>query len=294
MSSSLDMTSSDMTSPSKPLPTMQETPTVAALQMTSGPDVASNLATADRLLRVAADAGACVAVLPENFSCMAMRDTDRLAIAEDDGRGLAQDAIAALAARLKIWVIAGTIPLRVPGERRVGAACLVFDATGERRARYDKIHLFDVDVPGRGEAHRESANFRPGSEVVAVDTPAGRVGLSVCYDLRFPELYRRLSADGADWFVVPAAFTVPTGRAHWEVLLRARATENLAGVVAPGQSGFHASGRETYGDSMIVNHWGEILARLPRGEGVVTAIFDRTAQKNARGSFPALAHRTLF
>ena len=177
---------------------------------------------------------------------------------------------------------------------RVAAACLVFDAAGRAVARYDKIHLFDVDVPGRGEAHRESANFRPGSEVVAVDTPAGRVGLSVCYDLRFPELYRRLSADGADWFVVPAAFTVPTGRAHWEVLLRARATENLAGVVAPGQSGFHASGRETYGDSMIVNHWGEILARLPRGEGVVTAIFDRTAQKNARGSFPALAHRTLF
>ena len=281
-------------SPEKFGTSVQDKPRVAAVQMTSGPDVASNLAIADRLLREAADAGACIAVLPENFSCMALRDTDRLAIAEDDGRGFAQDGIAALAARLKLWVIAGTIPLRVPGERRVGAACLVFDSAGERRARYDKIHLFDVDVPGRGESHRESANFRPGTEMVTVDTPAGRVGLSVCYDLRFPELYRRLSADGADWFVVPAAFTVPTGRAHWEVLLRARATENLAAVVAPGQSGFHASGRETYGDSMIINHWGEVLARLPRGEGVVTAIFERAAQQTARSSFPVLAHRTLF
>lgn len=271
-----------------------EKPIVAAVQMTSGPDVSANLATAERLLRTAADAGACIVVLPENFSCMALRDVDRLTIAEDDGRGPAQDRIAALAARLHLWVIAGTIPLRVPDERRVGAACLVFDAAGERRARYDKIHLFDVDVPGRGESHRESTNFRPGTQSVALDTPAGRVGLSVCYDLRFPELYRRLVADGAEWFVVPAAFTVPTGRAHWEILLRARATENLAAVVAPGQSGFHASGRETYGDTMIVNHWGDIVARRPRGEGIVTATLDRAAQRETRSRFPALAHRTLF
>lgn len=269
-------------------------PLVAALQMTSGPDVAANLATATRLLRAAAEAGASVAVLPENFSFMGMRDADKLAVAEDPGRGPVQDAIATLAAGLRLWVIAGTMPLRVAGERRVGAACLVFDSAGRCVARYDKIHLFDVEVPGRGESHRESSNIRPGKDVVTVDTPAGRVGLSVCYDIRFPELYRRMSAAGAEWFVVPAAFTVPTGRAHWEVLLRARAVENLAGIVAPGQSGLHPNGRETHGDSMIVDHWGEVLARLPRGEGVVTASFDPVAQREVRKTFPALAHRTLF
>jgi nitrilase len=269
-------------------------PRVAALQMTSGSEVAANLATATRLLRAAADAGACVAVLPENFSFMGRRDADKLGVAEDPGAGPVQDAIAALAAELGLWVIAGTMPLRVAGERRVGAACLVFDATGRCVGRYDKIHLFDVEVPGRGESYRESANIRPGKDVATVDTPAGRVGLSVCYDVRFPELYRRMAAAGADWFVVPAAFTVPTGRAHWEVLLRARAVENLAGVVAPGQSGLHPNGRETYGDSMIIDHWGAVLARLPHGEGVVTATFDRAAQREARKTFPALAHRTLF
>jgi nitrilase len=160
-------------------------------------------------------------------------------------------------------------------------------------ARYDKIHLFDVDVPGRAESHRESTNIRPGDRVVTVDTPAGRVGLSVCYDVRFPELYRRMAAEGAQWLVVPAAFTVPTGRAHWELLLRARAVENLAFVVAPGQSGVHASGRETYGDSMIIDHWGEVLGRLPQGEGIVTARFDLDAQRRVRESFPALSHRRL-
>ena len=273
---------------------MSERPCVAAVQMTSGPEVAANLDTAERLLSVAADAGACVAVLPENFAFMGLRDADKLAIAETLGSGPAQDRIAAVAARLGMWVIAGTLPLRVAGERRVGAACLVYDASGRCVARYDKIHLFDVDVPGRGESHRESTNIRPGSEVVVLDTPAGRVGLSVCYDLRFPELYRRMAAEGAEWFVVPAAFTVPTGRAHWEVLLRARAVENLAAVVAPGQSGLHANGRETHGDSLIVDHWGSVLARLPQGEGVVSAVFDRKAQRSVRQTFPALAHRTLF
>lgn len=268
-------------------------PIVAAVQMTSGPDVGANLVTAGRLLREAADSGACLAVLPENFSCMGLRDTDKLAIAEEQGSGPVQDTLAELAVRLNLWIVAGTTPLRVAGERRVGAACLVFDAAGQQVARYDKIHLFDVDVPGRAESHRESANIRPGTDVVTVETPAGRLGLSVCYDVRFPELYRRMAAEGTDWFVVPAAFTVPTGRAHWEVLLRARAIENQAFIVAPGQSGFHPSGRETYGDSMIVDHWGAVLARLPRGEGVVTAAFDLEGQRTVRESFPALAHRTL-
>lgn len=268
-------------------------PIVAAVQMTSGPDVAANVAVADRWLRAAAEAGACVAVLPENFAFMGLHDGDKLKVAEDEGRGFVQDAIAKLAASLKLWIIAGTLPVRIEGERRVAAASLVFDADGKRVARYDKIHLFDVDVPGRDESHRESTSIRPGDRVVTVETPAGRVGLSVCYDVRFPELYRRMAAEGAQWLVVPAAFTVPTGRAHWELLLRARAVENLAFVVAPGQSGVHPSGRETYGDSLIVDHWGEILSRLPQGEGIVTARFDLDAQRRVREAFPALSHRRL-
>ena len=267
--------------------------TVAALQMTSGTDVAANLATARRLLADAAAAGARVALLPENFVLMAQRSADRSAIAETHGDGPIQSAMAEAARSLGLWVIAGTMPLRVPGETRVAAASLVYDDTGREVARYDKIHLFDVDVPGADESHRESAGMCPGRRVVSVDTPVGRVGLAICYDIRFPELFRRLSAEGVTWFVLPAAFTVPTGRAHWEVLLRARAIENLAGLVAAGQWGRHDNGRETYGDSLIVDHWGRVLARRPQGEGVVVAAFDPDAQREARSAFPALAHRVL-
>lgn len=266
---------------------------IAALQMTSGTEVADNLATARRLLAEAAAAGAQVAVLPENFALMARHDADRRAAAEEHGDGPIQSMLAAAARDLGLWVVGGTIPLRVPGEVRVAAASLVYDAVGREVARYDKIHLFDVDVPGRRESHRESAGFRPGREVVTVDTPVGRLGLAVCYDMRFPELFRRMAAEGATWFAVPAAFTVPTGRAHWEVLLRARAVENLAGVVAAAQSGFHPNGRETYGDSLVIDHWGRVLGRLPRGEGVVIAALDTAAQTQARLEFPALSHRVM-
>jgi nitrilase len=153
------------------------------------------------------------------------------------------------------------------------------------------MHLFDVDIPGRDESYRESACVAPGAGAVVVDTPAGRLGLAVCYDIRFPELFRELSARGATWFVLPSAFTVPTGRAHWEVLLRARAIENLAYGVAAAQTGLHANGRETFGDSLVVDFWGTVLSRLPRGEGVVTARIDPEAQQRARSAFPALSHR---
>lgn len=267
--------------------------TVAAIQMTSGAEVADNLATARRLLAEAAAAGAQVAVLPENFALMARRDEDRQAAAEVHGRGPIQDMLAGAAKDLGLWIVGGTIPLRVPGESRVAAASLVHDASGREVARYDKIHLFDVDVPGRAERHRESSGMCPGKDVVVVDTPAGKLGMAVCYDMRFPELFRRMSAEGATWFAVPAAFTVPTGRAHWEVLLRARAVENLCGVVAAAQSGFHPNGRETWGDSLIIDHWGRVFARLPRGEGVVVARFDADAQQEARLVFPALSHRVM-
>jgi predicted amidohydrolase len=169
----------------------------------------------------------------------------------------------------------------------------VYDAEGKRAGRYDKIHLFDVEIPERAESYRESANMVPGKLPAVVDTPVGRIGLAVCYDVRFPELFRNLSAAGAELFVLPSAFTAPTGRAHWETLLRARAIENLAYVIAPAQSGFHPNGRETYGDSMIVDYWGRILVRLPRGRGTVTAEVDLVRQAEVRRSFPALLHRVL-
>jgi nitrilase len=224
---------------------------------------------------------------------MGIHDADKLAVGESLGGGPIQDFLAATAQRLGLWVIAGTIPLRVAGDARVAAASLVYNAQGERVARYDKIHLFDVELPERAESYRESANMAPGKTPALIDTPIGRVGLAVCYDVRFPELFRNLSAQGAEVFVLPSAFTAPTGRAHWETLLRARAIENLCHLIAPAQSGFHANGRETYGDSMIVDYWGRILGRLPRGRGCVSADIDLVRQAQVRKSFPALLHRVL-
>jgi predicted amidohydrolase len=268
-------------------------PWVAAIQMTSGPDVSANLREAHKLLEEAAGRGCQLAALPENFAFMGLCDADKRRIAEDDGRGPVQDFLAGAARTLGLWIVGGTVPLRGAQDGRVAAASLVYDSAGARRARYDKIHLFDVQLPDRAESYRESANVAPGSTPVVLDTPVGRLGLSVCYDIRFPELFRRLAASGAQLLAVPSAFTEPTGRAHWEPLLRARAIENLCFVLAPAQSGFHPNGRETYGDSMIVDHWGRILDRLPRGRGCIIAEIDLDRQRRARESFPSLAHRTL-
>ena len=266
---------------------------VAAIQMISSADVGANLDDASRLLGQAKAQGAQVVALPENFAFMGATEADKFAIAEDDGDGPIQSRLASLASELGLWIVAGTIPLRAPGETRLAAACLVYDAAGRRVARYDKIHLFDVEIPGKDERYQESASVRPGATPVCVDTPAGRLGLAVCYDLRFPELFRRLLGLGAEWFCLPSAFTAPTGRAHWEVLLRARAIENLCHVVAPAQSGFHENGRETHGDSMIVDCWGRVLARLPRGTGVVVAEIDLVRQRELRQNFPCVDHRRL-
>jgi len=261
--------------------------------MTSSANVARNLAVARDLLQQAARQGAAVAVLPENFAFMGMGEADKLAVAEAQGTGPIQEFIAEQARSLGLWIVAGTMPLQVAGETRVAAACLVYDAAGSTVARYDKIHLFDVDVPGKTESHRESRGVRPGTQPVTVDTPAGRLGLAVCYDVRFPELFRELLAQGAEWFTLPSAFTVPTGRAHWELLLRARAVENLCYMVAPAQSGFHENGRETHGDSMIVDCWGRVQARLPRGTGVVVGEIDLVRQREVRQNFPCVEHRRL-
>jgi nitrilase len=267
----------------------------AVIQMTTGVDVSENLYTAEGLLDTAAQQGAKLALLPENFNFFGIHDADKLAHAEIDGDGVTQAWLSETARRLKIWIIAGTILLKTDSaDGRVANAMLVIDDKGQRVARYDKMHLFDVIVPNKpGEEYRESRFVRPGQRVVCVDTPIGRVGLSVCYDVRFPELYRQLLSQGAEVLVVPAAFTAPTGRAHWEVLLKARAVENLCYLLAAAQSGLHANGRETFGDSLILDPWGQVLVQRSRGVGVVVATIDLKKLKALRTSFPALQNRVL-
>jgi predicted amidohydrolase len=266
---------------------------VAAIQMTTSHEVEANLEQAEQYLAEAARRGAVLAALPENFAFMGKDSADKRRIAEPEGEGPIQSFLADVARRLKIWLVGGTVPLRQAADGRVAAACLVYDADGRRVARYDKIHLFDVDVPGSTESHRESAHTVPGSEPRVVDTPAGKLGLAVCYDMRFPELFRVLSRRGAELFVVPSAFTVPTGRAHWEALLRARAIENLCALIAPAQWGLHSNGRETFGDTMIIDHWGQVLARMAEGTGCVVADLDPAGRVEARSRFPCLDHRII-
>lgn len=266
---------------------------VAAIQMTSGTEVAPNVTRARALLEQAAAGGAALAVLPENFAIMPARERDKRAVAEEDGGGPIQDMLATAARELKLTIVGGTMPIRVPGEERVAPASLVYGPDGRRIGRYDKIHLFDVNVPGAAESHRESAGMVPGRQVGVFDTPAGRIGVAVCYDLRFPELFRRMSEQGAEYFVVSAAFTVPTGQAHWDLLCRARAVENLCHLVISAQVGEHPNGRRTYGHSMVVDCWGGILGVLPGGEGVAAGEIDLARQARIRGEFPALEHRVL-
>jgi predicted amidohydrolase len=266
---------------------------VAAIQMASGPNVNSNLDEAARLIDDAVSAGASLVVLPENFSFMGVNERDILEIGETEGQGQLQEFLAGQAKRHGIWLVGGTIPLKAKNADRVRAACLLFDDQGEMRARYDKIHLFDVNIEETGERYIESETFEPGENVVVVDTPLGKLGLAICYDLRFPELFRRMLDEGMEILALPSAFTAITGKAHWESLLRARAIENLSYVVASAQGGYHVSGRETYGDSMIVDPWGNILDRLQRGSGFVIAEMDREKLLSTRRNFPTIEHRRI-
>jgi len=266
---------------------------VAAIQMASGPNVNANLLEAARLLKKAAEAGAKLVVLPENFAIMGMSEFDKVKIREADGEGPLQDFLAEQAAKLGIWLVGGTIPLAGHDPDRVNAACLLFDDKGNRAARYDKIHLFDVKITESDEHYNESESIEPGSKVVVVDTPFGKLGLAVCYDLRFPGLFRHMSEAGVEIFALPSSFTAITGKAHWETLVRARAIENLSYVIAAAQGGYHANGRETHGDSMIVEPWGVILDRLTRGSGVVSAEIDASRIQSVRKNFPAILHRRM-
>ena len=262
---------------------------VAAIQMASGPNVPANLAEAEQLIDLAVEAGAQLVALPEFFCIMAMKDADVVKVREAEGQGPIQTFLSRMAKKHKIWLIGGSIPLEASAANKVRNSCLVYDERGKQVARYDKIHLFGLDLGN--ERYQEAKLIEPGDRAVVVDSPFGRIGLSVCYDLRFPELYRAMS--DVDIIVVPAAFTATTGRAHFETLIRARAIENLAYVIAPAQGGYHLSGRETHGDSMIVDPWGVVLDRLPRGSGVAIANINPAYQASLRKSLPALKHRHI-
>ncbi len=262
---------------------------IAALQMVSAPRVADNLAEAARLIALAADQGAQLVALPEYFGIMGMKDTDKVAVREIEGDGPIQNFLSVAAKKHGVWIVGGSAPLVSDDPKRVRNSCLVYDHTGKQVARYDKIHLFGFQMGA--EQYHEERTIEPGDMPVTVDTPFGRIGLSICYDLRFPELYRAMK--DVDIIFVPSAFTETTGRAHWETLLRARAIENLAYVVAPAQGGRHENGRETHGDTMLIDPWGTVLNRLPRGAGVVTADVNLSHLQGLRRNLPALGHRTL-
>jgi deaminated glutathione amidase len=268
---------------------------VAGIQMASSPNVASNLTEAERLITIAVEQGAKIVVLPEYFCIMGAKEIDKVAVREEvgdgtiSGGGPIQRFLSKMAREFEIWLIGGTIPLSSNYPNKVRNSCLVYNDKGEQVARYDKIHLFGLDL-GTEHYHEENT-IESGDTVVVVDTPYGKIGLSVCYDLRFPELYRAMGQ--VDIIVIPSAFTETTGKAHWESLIRARAIENLCYVIAPAQGGYHLSGRETHGNSMIVDPWGVILDRLPRGSGVVIANINRDYQTSLRNSLPALKHRTI-
>jgi len=262
---------------------------VAAVQMASGPTVTANLEEAFRLIEEAAAKGAQLVVLPEYFCIMGMKDTDKLAVREQPGEGEIQNFLSETAKRFGLWLAGGSVPLVSPVSNKVYNSCLVYDEQGQQVARYDKIHLFGLSLGNENFA--EERTIDAGNKIVAIDSPFGRMGLSICYDLRFPELYRMMGK--VDIILAPSAFTAITGKAHWETLIRARAIENQAYLIAPAQGGFHVNGRETNGDSMIVDPWGVIIDRLPRGAGVVVAEIDRAYQSSVRASLPALEHRCL-
>lgn len=265
----------------------------AAIQMASGPNVQANLDEAEKLINVAVQQDAELIVLPENFALMGMSEMDKVAVAEEAGTGMLQNFLAEQSKKHGIWLVGGTIPIQSEETGKVYGACLLHNNEGTMVARYDKIHLFDVTIEANNESYTESKTITSGKEIVVTDTPFGRVGLAVCYDLRFPELFRAMANVGMEICVLPSAFTSLTGKAHWESLLRARAIENLSFMVAAAQGGYHVNGRETHGDSMIIDPWGVVLNRLPHGTGVVVSEIDLSKLERTRKLFPALEHKRL-
>ncbi len=266
---------------------------IAAIQMASGSNIDANLLEVEKIVSAAVAAGAELVVLPENFAFLGKTESELCALREKEGDGPLQQFLSQLAQRHSIWVVGGTIPLVATDPDKICAASLIFNAAGEQVGRYDKIHLFDVHLTETNERYAESKIIEAGKNVVVIDSPFGRLGVAVCYDLRFPEMFRKMADMGVEIICMPAAFTAITGKAHWEPLVRARAIENLAYVVASAQGGFHVSGRETYGHSMVVNQWGTILDQLPQGRGYVIAELDLEHLASTRRTFPALTHRRI-
>lgn len=266
---------------------------VAGIQMTSGHEVKENLLIAKGLIQQAVDEGVGLIVLPEMFAIMGLDQLDKVKYREPLDRGPIQDFLHEQAAKHKVWLVGGTMPISTEDNSKVRATCLVINEEGKRVARYDKIHLFDVTLNGKTESYSESTTTEPGELIAVIQTPIGKLGLAVCYDLRFPEMFRLMHDQGVEVVALPSAFTYTTGAAHWEILVRARAIENLVYIVAAGQSGTHPSGRKTFGHSMIVNPWGEIKASLPQGAGVVSAEVHLDYLHQLRNEFPALTHRRV-
>ncbi len=267
----------------------------AAIQMASGPNVDGNLNEALRLINKASKKGAELVVLPENFSHMGMKDEDIFAIAEDENKpGNILNFLSTTAKKLGIWILGGTVPLKSSTEDKIYSAAILFNSDGKQVSRYDKIHLFDVDLSEESGSYNESTFTLTGKELVVADSPFGKLGIAVCYDLRFPELFRCLEKQGMQILLIPASFTAITGKAHWEILNRARAIENLCYVVSSAQGGFHVNGRKTHGHSMIINPWGQIIKHLTKGSGYIIADLDLKQLNETRQNFPVLEHRKLF
>ena len=266
---------------------------IACVQMNSTDSVRDNLSRVEHWVKQSADAGAKLVILPESFAFMGKTMVLQHEYAEMYGNGPIQTALQNMAKQYAIWIVAGTLSLRVDQSDKLAAACLVYDDQGVEVVRYDKIHLFDVDVPDTEETYLESSVYRPGNQVVVIDSPVGKLGIAICYDVRFPELFRQQLEQGMQVLALPAAFTHATGLAHWHTLLRARAIENLCFVAAAAQTGVHVGERKTYGHSIAYNAWGEVLGGLAEEEGVALAEIDLASQQQLRSQFPALNNRRL-
>lgn len=271
----------------------QDTRKAAAIQMATGPNVSANLLTVQQLVEEAVSNGAGLVVLPENFAYMGKTEKDAHTIKEREGDGPLQSFLSQLASKHGIWIVGGTIPIEACDASKIHSSTMVYNSNGQQVARYDKIHLFDVNLVETDEQYNESVIYEPGDKPCVIDSPFGKLGVAICYDLRFPELFRNMIDQGMEIIALPSSFTAITGRAHWETLVRARAIENLSYVIAAAQGGFHLSGRETYGHSMIVDPWGTVLAQVPRGAGSITVKMDTEFLSATRRNFPCIEHRRL-
>jgi len=266
---------------------------VAAIQMVSGANVGANLINAQMLMGKAKEQGAKLVVLPENFAFIGQKEEDTLLMSESKGNGRMQNFLSKQAKELDLWIIGGTIPIKSDDPKKVYSACILWNNMGEQVAQYNKLHLFDVYLAGSGEHYNESATYTPGNDLIVVKTPFGNIGLSICYDLRFPEMYIALRNKGADILCVPSAFTHATGQAHWKALLTARAIENQCYIIAPNQGGTHENKRKTYGHSCIIGPWGLQLSAMKTGTGFVIAETDLVRLEVLREEFPVFDHRQL-